>query len=977
MSLYYIPTKRYVSEKTALQRGLIENPLNFRLPRNIQIFQRPNKLYKTGFESLFTTDKREQTKFLKRGYNLVYPAQKEVYTKSLDFIDRSQNDWFNAFFELPEDMATEYNIYDGVIELAFIKANRIVDQKFLNLNDIDQSEHTWWQIQGFHLYNWSSSMKLGIYTGHGEDRRLKTPQTKQFIEQSTHFRITKYKNIQAYNRMQSFRTGDTHCILYPVQLHYEKLVAEAGTPKTKENRTSLLNKVISFLKKYKTGIPENEMESVAKALEVCFIIQDITYNELKRYNPKAKGHRFNYVNSRINHCDIITIDMHSEPDAIDQQEAIELLNSYKENNIHHTFTGTVSNPKTIRSPERWVRVGDDNSEILFDFFKRFDKGMSIDTIKEKELTNFLLEGCHLNINWSNKKAEGKPVKEIDIVKAYTQFKHCPHYIGFPGIINNVRETTAKHDTKAYPGIYEIFINKLEALNGFEEISSQVGRNQKAYDLLKAYGFKSNHKYILTSAWIEQLKALKVKYTVLRGAWGKRFDFDFTPEMIESKLYAVWTGLNMCREDQHYYKTYATPEFAQIIQSQQPTCTMTYDKYTETLMIQKPKDVNKIMPHISAFIISYTQLNVFQEAMKYDIKNIYAHKLDSIVLTTKTIKPITNSAIWTVEKGDIKLSKYPVFHIINKSENEYKFNKVVALFGDAFVSGAGGSGKTHTMLSDAGFRKVLFSSTAWKLITEKALEYKIKGSSINGLIGVGYDNKVIPTVKERFGSPGVIVVDELSMIDGNNIETIKKLYPLSQIILMGDYEDGKYYQSSITMDGRTVYHPPSYTLIDADYRSLDEETVAFKKTVRNMMKSKQSMKCITDYIKSVGYKISIDAIKGNYDMDYVLTGTHSRVNTFTDLLRGDNNHYLVLKHGFEDVGKRLASVPNTYLSGEILDKELPGRTKLVHAFTVHSFQGSTIPVNKKCFVDISSLKALEDIYTAISRIRSLSQLYIIN
>jgi hypothetical protein len=974
MSLYFIPTKRYVSDKTALQRGVIENPQNFRLPPNLQIYQRPNKRYKSGFESLITLDKREQTKFSKRGYALVYPQQKQVYIKSLDFIDTNEEDWYNAFFELPNDMAEEFNIREGVIEMAFMNGNRIINQQFLNIDTIDQTEHTWWQIKGFFMYNWSSTMKLGIYTGTGNDRQLKTEQTKQFIEQSTDFRITKYKNIQAYNRTQSYRDGDTHCILHPVQLYYEGLVADAVSPKTKDNRKSLLNKVIFFLKKYKTGIPDDKMEEVAKALEVCFIIQDITYNELKRYNAKAKGHRFTYVNSRINHCDIITIDMHSEPEAIEAEEAVALLEYYKTNNIHHTFTGTVSNPKTIRSPERWVRVGDDNSDTMHEFFKLFDKGMSIDTIKERSLTNFLLEACHLNINWNNKKAVGEPVMELDIVKAYTQFKHCPYYMGFPGIINNVRETTPDHDTKTYPGVYEINIDKLEALNAYEEISMK--RNQKAYDLLKAYGFKSNNKYILTSAWIEQLKALKVKYTVLRGAWGKRFDFDFTPDMIDSKLYAVWTGLNMCKEDQHYYKTYATPEFAEIIQAQQPTSTMTYDQYTETLMIQKPKDVNKIMPHIAAFIISYTQLNVFQEAMKYDIADIYAHKLDSIVLTTTKVKPITNSAIWTVEQGDIKLSKYPVPHIINKSTNHYKFRETATVLGDQFISGAGGSGKTHTILSDIGFRKVLFASTAWKLITEKALEYKIKGSSINGLIGVGYDNKAIPTVKERFGSPGVVVVDELSMIDGNNIEKIKQLYPLSQIILMGDYEDGRYYQSSITMDGRTVYHPPTYKLITADYRSLDDETKVMKATVRTMMKDK-SMKAITDYIKSVAPKISVDELKASYDLDYVLTGTHSRVQVFTDLLKDEKNHYLVMKHGFEDVGKRLASVPNTYLSGEILDKEIPGRTKMVHAFTVHSFQGSTIPINKKCFVDLSNLKAVEDIYTAISRVRTVKQLYIIN
>jgi hypothetical protein len=74
--------------------------------------------------------------------------------------------------------------------------------------------------------------------------------------------------------------------------------------------------------------------------------------------------------------------------------------------------------------------------------------------------------------------------------------------------------------------------------------------------------------------------------------------------------------------------------------------------------------------------------------------------------------------------------------------------------------------------------------------------------------------------------------------------------------------------------------------------------------------------------------------------------------------------------------RVDNCANTYLTGEILDSELPGRTKLVNAFTVHSFQGTTIPIHKKCFVDISSLKAVEDVYTAISRVRTIQQLYLI-
>jgi hypothetical protein len=56
----------------------------------------------------------------------VYPQQKEVFTKSLDDI-KKEEDWFNAFFELPKEMADEYN-GQGVNEYADEVYNRLSNE---------------------------------------------------------------------------------------------------------------------------------------------------------------------------------------------------------------------------------------------------------------------------------------------------------------------------------------------------------------------------------------------------------------------------------------------------------------------------------------------------------------------------------------------------------------------------------------------------------------------------------------------------------------------------------------------------------------------------------------------------------------------------------------------------------------------------------------------------------------------------------
>jgi hypothetical protein len=395
-----------------------------------------------------------------------------------------------------------------------------------------------------------------------------------------------------------------------------------------------------------------------------------------------------------------------------------------------------------------------------------------------------------------------------------------------------------------------------------------------------------------------------------------------------------------------------------------------------------------MPHIAAFIVSYTQLNVLTELLKYDVTEIVGTKLDSIMVTCD-LKPYDES-LWVNVRDEpdfthIKMSSYCSKEIFEPEDSTLHFDRPIAIdsflmkkylpAGDLFISGQGGCGKTYLVCDKyvGGFRKPIFTSIAWKLIAEVVNKYKIQGTSTNQLMGKGFGKDKIPSYKERFGQPGVIIGDELSMWSKWLVKGIQEMYPYSQLILLGDYHDGKYYQTSMSsING--LYLPTDYHRMSSDFRSKDEETKAFKFKCREFMDQKDHFGLL-GYLYDTFPRISPTVLKEEYDMDYVLTGTHKRCDYFTTLLQlEDKNHYLVMDHTYAQVLKKMSDPESTYLHGEIVDEPVP-QSKIRHGFTVHSFQGSEV-IDKRCYIDILSLHTMQDIYTALSRVHRMSQIKLV-
>ena len=116
-------------------------------------------------------------------------------------------------------------------------------------------------------------------------------------------------------------------------------------------------------------------------------------------------------------------------------------------------------------------------------------------------------------------------------------------------------------------------------------------------------------------------------------------------------------------------------------------------------------------------------------------------------------------------------------------------------------------------------------------------------------------------------------------------------------------------------------------------------------------------------------------KNDWILVSVIEGERSQVKYYTDLCQGKK--YRCVRHSSGELYKKLNG-GDAYLNGEImldLEKE---NSKFVRqdAFTIHSFQGITIKKGQRMFIDMNRLFCARQLYTALSRVEYLDQVFLI-
>ena len=170
----------------------------------------------------------------------------------------------------------------------------------------------------------------------------------------------------------------------------------------------------------------------------------------------------------------------------------------------------------------------------------------------------------------------------------------------------------------------------------------------------------------------------------------------------------------------------------------------YDMYKDEngiITIYDKKSIQKRYTHITYTIHGYLMTLIIEKILDLDIDDVFGVKLDSIVIKKDKIYDY-NKIIFDIKEAKIeRMFKEQSFDI---NVNDFDFRsayysplKIPIFLGDDFnfkklftpdeeiiknrvilCNGAGGTGKTHSILTFFDNRDVCYTSLSWKLINGK-------------------------------------------------------------------------------------------------------------------------------------------------------------------------------------------------------------------------------------------------------------------
>jgi hypothetical protein len=273
---------------------------------------------------------------------------------------------------------------------------------------------------------------------------------------------------------------------------------------------------------------------------------------------------------------------------------------------------------------------------------------------------------------------------------------------------------------------------------------------------------------------------------------------------------------------------------------------------------------------------------------------------------------------------------------------------------------------------------IYIAPSWCLALDKYKEYGIKVQTIHQMIG-----KNCEAYHLRFGMPPVMFVDEITMVSVDWLEQLRRLYPYTLLILMGDYtRDGFRHQI------RPVEFNPQkaiqslmskFRIVEntEDYRAKDSRLKHVKLLLRQKAVETQDCRQVNKY----GAELMADrvitrseALRMMNRNDWVISSKHDDCDWWLEKCP-ENIRYLCERSNSGTVIHRRFAGENIPVNGEILSEKVDDTCVEKVAFTIHSFQGKTIE-SDKLFIVMDDMFDYAMFYTAISRVRYYNQIYLV-
>jgi len=701
---------------------------------------------------------------------------------------------------------------------------------------------------------------------------------------------------------QIFRLNDkNNCVFTAIKDHITKSITEDKTQATNERYNRLLKNVIKQEKLYPNGVPETEMEALANSLKVKIVLKDPIGNEITTYTTDKPHFTVELTNTRENHLELVNHD-----DTIMVEDLKERLKTLRENKDYYVIINDTDEPRRVKTTQGTLTQYLPENDEINEFVNQFNYSR-IDAKKYPQLNQFLSSSRHINSsplifsNFTNN------TELYDMKKAYTQAKQSKHYEGILTLIHQFREID--HIVKT--GIYR-----------FECLEDTP--------FSRMFGLRKNRSYTLISPLIKFWVNQGIQIKITEGAWGYAEDIDFPANLLDDrKLYKKAIG-KFSQADNYpntKYTLRATESFAQHLREKYE---LGFWRDDEEVSAYVPNSSILTNHQIVAFIVGYTQLNILETILTLNINNIRAILLDGIY----TDEPITSPLFVKKELKQL----YPMsIEWYEPDRNHYNFpkpNKTTKLITEnTFLSGAGGTGKTHTILTDTGYITPTYIVPTNELGNSKEQEYGVNWETIHRTLGIGC--QPIQYI------PPVILVDEITMIEKSWIEKLINTFPKSLILLAGDIDKIQHYQcrGGTSNNYMEIFSPKSMPIVDftTDYRSITPQMKALKLNLRRFMKEIYTNGGLEDTQK---------------------------IRTFLK----DNFPHISLKQALKEANENDIFLYSTNRVKNLITH--PNKK------SVHSFQGKTIEPPTKIYITIDWFEYAMP-YTAISRAKHHAQIIFVN
>ena len=821
---------------------------------------------------------------------------------------------------------------------------------------------------------------------------------------------TKINDPNQLTYLQKYAFNDTGTCVY------DGLLSFFGKYRDTKNKNALaiLGKLCKNEKKYAKSYTIEEMEKLGQEINCSFTINDLINQEDIQIN-KNSCNRFNisFVNTRYNHLDLLKCVTN-----------IEDITTEKYNQIKNDCSFYVERLGNLLTLNGNYKIKNQYSDLVNEWKEKYNINscsIEIDSNINKFINQYD-DKVHRFFN-DEMVIDDKLYRELDLKKAYMNYNKCDKYIGLPSgsyISCSGEGMTNKIFMKQ-------FNNKLV---GFYEVVPSHNN-----EMLNYLGMVSGHKYVLFSSTIKLLidKNVKLQYInyvispsidcPFDNKFNMYIDGDFLVEenndkkdlvksyckvvgtmMIEDKRFSI--NIKPDDNDKEFYKTLKNKENIYNVEG--------------VYKIIKDKETPKSLKHMALSIHAYSSTIILEQMLNMDINDVIGVKVDSIVFRkgskfsydSELFKAPSKANIETMLKNYAQITKpinsgLDVYGGIDCFDEVVVFDetnnnniKIHAYFKPYFISkehdikfdpsfcgyhiyervimlgGAGGCGKTHSVLTSSNFmmNDLLFTSTCWELIQGKVDEFPdITGISLPKLTGEMNGQKVDKFNSSRYK---YIVDDELTLQSPQTVKIIINDNQTKFIILMGDIDaDGMFFQCSI---GSNVFNPSKikcqYIKYTKNYRFEPEfnDKVNDLRTFMSNNRGKTSK--LYDYVKS---EFSTCFRKKIKDINFGVGDIG-----ISALKPIGKDGKCLYSHQFYKYGAK----PQYYVKDTVYKKGVYRGAKLIEEpdnknftnslfRTIHSYQGRQLTKDNKIIILLNSLFDFNLLYTAISRARRLDQIII--